>query len=231
LIDSRSARLFVIGLGEVLDKNEVTGTKINRTAVGGWSQARYQRHVENFQLQHCKEVVEALDRIVRDEELDKIVLAGDEVTISVLREQLPSQLSEKIVDVLGMDMKTRENEVLSATLEAVREDDAKNDVKKVERLFNEFRSGGLGVVGAKDTLSALNNGQVNELILSASRTEIRSDGDDEEGAAPAKGAQPLILADTLVTCAQQTGAKVTFVEDPALLEAVGGVGALLRYRL
>lgn len=231
LVDSRSARLFVIGLGEVLDKNEVIGTKINRTAVGGWSQARYQRHVDNFQLQHCKEVVEVLDRIVRDEELDKIVLAGDEVIIPVLREQLPSQLSEKIVDVLRMDMKTPENEVLSATLEAVREDNAKNDVKKVERLFNAFRSGGLGVIGARDTLSALNNGQVDELILSASRTDIRSDGDDEEEVASGERAQPFILADTLVTCAHQTAAKVTFIEDPALLEAVGGVGALLRYRL
>ena len=101
---------------------------------------------------------------MKDEELDKIVLAGDEVIVPVFREQLPPHLSEKIVDVLRIDMKTPENEVFSATLEAMRQDDAKNDVEKVERLFNEFRSGGLGVVGAQDTLSALNNGQVDELI-------------------------------------------------------------------
>jgi peptide subunit release factor 1 (eRF1) len=34
----------------------------------------------------------------------------------------------------------------------------------------------------------------------------------------------------LVTRARQTGARVTFIEDPALLSGVGGVGALLRYR-
>jgi peptide chain release factor subunit 1 len=230
LVDSQSARLFVIGLGEVIDKSEVSGTKINRTGGGGWSQARYQRHVENFQLQHCKEVVEVLDRIVRDEELDKIVLGGNEATISILRQQLPSHLSEKIVDALGIDMKAPENRVLSATLKAVREDDVKDDVKTVGRLFSQFRSGGLGVVGAKDTLRALNNGQVDELILSASRASI--DGDESNVQDSGEGAQsPLMLADTLVTCARQTAAKVTFVEDPALLEPVGGVGALLRYRL
>jgi len=31
--------------------------------------------------------------------------------------------------------------------------------------------------------------------------------------------------------AHRTGAAVTFIEDPSRLEAVGGVGALLRYRL
>jgi peptide subunit release factor 1 (eRF1) len=42
---------------------------------------------------------------------------------------------------------------------------------------------------------------------------------------------PPVLADTLVTAAHQTSAKVTFIEDPTLLKEVGGVGALLRYRL
>jgi peptide chain release factor subunit 1 len=231
LIDSQHAHLFVFGLGRLLAKEELTGTKTNRTATGGWSQARYQRHVDNFHLQHYKEVVEALDRLAKDEELDKIVLAGDEVIVAVFREQLPAHLSEKIVDVLRIDMKTPENEVFNATLEAMRQDDAKNDVEKVERLFNEFRSAGLGVVGAQDTLSALNNGQVDELILSAARKEIRSEQQDTEESPVGEGEQPPILADSLVTAAHQTSAKVTFIEDPTLLKEVGGVGALLRYRL
>ena len=41
----------------------------------------------------------------------------------------------------------------------------------------------------------------------------------------------LIVADELVTRAEQTGARVRFIEDAALLEPVGGVGALLRFRL
>jgi len=62
--------------------------------------------------------------------------------------------------------------------------------------------------------------------LSAARGEIRNDGEDKE--APG---DPPILADTLVTLADQTAAKVTFIEDSQLLREVGGVGALLRYRI
>ena len=40
------------------------------------------------------------------------------------------------------------------------------------------------------------------------------------------------LADELVTRAQQTAARICFIEDPALLESLpGGVAATLRYRI
>jgi peptide subunit release factor 1 (eRF1) len=37
------------------------------------------------------------------------------------------------------------------------------------------------------------------------------------------------ISDELVTRARQTGASVTFIEDAALLDDIGGVGATLRY--
>lgn len=37
------------------------------------------------------------------------------------------------------------------------------------------------------------------------------------------------VADELVTRARQTGANITFVENAALLDGVGGIGATLRY--
>jgi len=39
------------------------------------------------------------------------------------------------------------------------------------------------------------------------------------------------LADELVTKARQTSARISFIEDPALLEPYGGVAATLRYRV
>ena len=39
------------------------------------------------------------------------------------------------------------------------------------------------------------------------------------------------LADELVAKATQTGARITFIEDPLLLANYGGVAALLRFRV
>jgi hypothetical protein len=47
LTDMNTARIFVFGLGHVIDVEEVKGKKVHRVKVGGWSQARYQRRVGN----------------------------------------------------------------------------------------------------------------------------------------------------------------------------------------
>jgi peptide chain release factor subunit 1 len=242
LADTRSARLFVFGLGELLNKQEVSSPKVNRTSVGGWSQARYQRHVDNVHLHHAKEVIEALDRLVREDRVEKIILAGDEVIIPVLREQMPQHLDEKLVDVLRLDTTTPEHQVLQATLETMREQDAKDDEERVKRLFGQYRAGGLAVVGAPDTLAALTLGQVDELVLNASLEHFPTDEHALNklltDIAPAINNNPgtgeppsVVMADTLVTLARQTGARVTFIENPELLADVGGIGAFLRYRI
>jgi peptide subunit release factor 1 (eRF1) len=242
LADTNSARLFVFDLGRAVGGTEVSGVKLSRPTRDGWSQMRYQRHANNLHLLHAKEVVEVLGRVVREEGADHVVLAGDEVIIPLLREQLPARLKEKVVDVLRLDIRTPEHEVLKATMESLREHNTQTDAEKVRRLLDEYRAGGLAVVGARDTLSALYQGQADELLLDASAREIRLNGEEFDGAAakvhgvPAQlfagGAEPhLVAADLIVAHARQTGARVTFVEDAALLADVGGVGALLRYKL
>lgn len=65
IADTNAARLFVFGRGATVRTDDVSGTKVSRTSVGGWSQMRYQRHVENYHLHHAKEVVAALERVAR----------------------------------------------------------------------------------------------------------------------------------------------------------------------
>ncbi len=220
--DTNSARIFVFGMMKTIDQDRVKSRKVSRTQLGGWSQARYQRHVQNYHLRHAKEIVEALDRIVREEDIEQIIFGGDEVIVPILREQLPESLARKVVDVLRLDILTPEHEILSATIEAMREQDARDDATLVKSLFDEHRAGGLGAVGLDETLEALKNGQVDELLLGASTKEIRGDGGE--------GTEPF-MPDELVTRAAQTGAEVRFIEDPALLAEAGGVGAMLRFRL
>ena len=87
-------------------------------------------------------------------------------------------------------------------------------------------------------LPALANGQVDTLFLSTTLDQLYPLAEDlHEALAPAAGELPpdadasVKIPDALVTRAKQTNAHVKFIEDPALLANVGGVGALLRYRL
>lgn len=55
----------MFGTGQALRERQVQSPKTKRTSVGGWPQARYQRHVENFHL-HSSASVEDILHGVRD---------------------------------------------------------------------------------------------------------------------------------------------------------------------
>ena len=240
LTDTNTARIFVFGLGQVIDAEEVKGKKVHRVKVGGWSQARYQRRVGNAHQEHAKEVIERLAQIVREDKVSHIILAGDSVVIPLLQEQLPQEMVS-MVEVMKLDIHASEQDVLTATLAKLQEQEAKTAAEKVDRLMQQYRARGLAVVGPQETLEALANGQVEELLISGALEESHPQPEevqailapeipDSEGGTESEEPRQASLPDLLVTKAKQTGATVTFIEDAALLESIGGVAAFLRWR-
>jgi stalled ribosome rescue protein Dom34 len=117
-----------------------------------------------------------------------------------------------------MPVDAPDSRILRETLEILPREDARDDAERVARMYDAYRAGGLAIVGLAGTRAALENGQVHELLLTASPDRL-------------EGADGAAEADELVVKARQTDARVTFVEDPSLLAEAGGVGALLRFRL
>jgi peptide subunit release factor 1 (eRF1) len=183
-----------------------------------------------------------LDRVVRADNIQQIIVAGDDVAVPLLSAQLPSHLSDKIVDVMKVDRQAADSDLVEATLEALRQKDVETDRERVAEAIDAWQAGGLGVVGPEATLRALQLGQVDELLIAASPMVLKHVQRLPEDAAPAPAAtdtsaprnpdvEQLHLSDELVTRAQQTGARVRIVEDAARLEEHGGVAALLRFRI
>jgi peptide subunit release factor 1 (eRF1) len=248
--DTHTARLFVFDAGQIRDRETLTSKEVGRALDGEYSDERYRRRSDNQRQLHAKEIVGMLERIVRDEDLERIILGGDEVIIPLIRERLPVDLRERVIDVLPLDIRTPEHDIFLRTMKALRQDDLQADAMRVRELLDEHRAGGSATVGASETLAALSNGQVDELLLSASSGAIRNDGARHSVAVSSMIAtQPSSvnvvaiahetgtmdadtndIADGLVRAAQRTGSRITFIEDRALLEPIGGVGAFLRYR-
>jgi peptide subunit release factor 1 (eRF1) len=242
LLDTNKARILVFSLAATERDEKIVGEKTRRSSKGGWSQARYQRRADNIHMHHMKEVVDALEKIVRDENINQIVIAGEEVALPKLREQLPGHLAEKVVDTITLQRNAQGAEILESTLTSIRMQDAVSDVEKVQELFDEWKSGGLGVAGPEATLTAFQMGQVEELIITGSvdtlkpvqklpddaTVEMQADTSAPDG--PVDEAR-LKLSAELIKRAQQTAARIRFIEDASLLEEVGGVGALLRFRI
>ena len=232
MLDTNKARIQVLSLAAAERDEKVVSDKTRRTSKGGWSQARYQRRADNVHVQHMKEVVDALGKIVREENINQVVVSADVVALSKFKEQLPAHLADKIVDTVPQ----------SDAFDAIRVKDAETDVEKVQELLDEWQSGGLGVVGPEATLSAFELGQVDELIITGSVNTLKPVQKLPDGATfemQVETSDPtgridearLKLSAELIKRAQQTAASIRFIEDATLLEDVGGVGALLRFRI
>ena len=241
LADTNRAQIFVFATGRTVGRQELENVKTKHAKVGGWSQARYQRHEKNYHLQHAKEVVEMLERIVREENIEHIILAGDDATvIPLLRAEMPKTIEEKVIDALSLGIDTPQHELLEESLTAFQRHDSLSDMEKVERLLDEYRGDNLGVAGVPETLAALSNGQVEELLIAAKPESIQYDEEEVQKVLTLyRGEEPLpdeldqrSVADELVRRANVlSSATVTFIEDSTRLERVGGVGAFLRYRI
>jgi peptide subunit release factor 1 (eRF1) len=226
---------------------EIQGDKTGRTKVGGWSQARYQRRIENFQLQHAKETVEELEKLMSRAKIEHLVLCGDETAIMpLLRPQLSKETEESVVAVLHMSQYDSEQEIREKTHEAMGIENAVKDKERVERVFNAAKSAaGLGTLGVEKTLAALSNGQVEELVISSGFDAIKyntkkvekiledyAPGDDNSASSDLPAAdEKRQIADELIIRALNSAAKIVFVEDGSLLQEAGGVGAVLRYNV
>lgn len=241
LADTNRAQIFVFAGGKAVEREDIQNVKTKHTQVGGWSQARYQRHQENYHLQHAKEVIDMLEKIVQDEKIEHIILAGDEaVVIPLLREQMPKMIEEKVIDALSLGIDTPEHELIEETLTAFQRHDSLTDMEKVERLLNEYRADNLGVAGVPETLAALSNGQVEEMLIAAKVESIQYDEEEVKKVLELyRAEEPLpdeldqqSVADELVKRANTlSSATVTFIEDSTRLEMLGGVGGFLRYRI
>jgi peptide chain release factor subunit 1 len=253
--DTNKASIYLFGGENILDVEtetthkveEIQNEKTNRTQVGGWSQARYQRHVDNFTFHHAKETVEELEKVMNRGNVEYLFLCGDETTIMpVLRPQLSKATEDKVVGVLNMSQYHSEEEIREKTGEAMSVHNAVLDKACVERMKDAAKAAaGLGTLGVENTLAALSNGQVEELVIASNFDAINYDpgkveevleayapGDDNSTAdglpEPTEKRQ---IADELIVRALNSSAKITFVEDDSLMREAGGVGAVLRYNM
>ncbi len=215
VVDTNTARIFATraGIMEELGGPDDDPAQYGKRSMGGWSQARYQRHIDETRADFAREAAAEIELLVDSEGAGRVVLAGDQVAVPLLRNALSARVTAMVDDhTLRLDIKTPldqvgdESEPLLARAEA---DDARS---VADRLLDAVRGNGLGVAGPEATRRALENGQVDELLI-----------------------DPVAVLDEdvraeFVRQAVLTGARVEVVEDHTGFRRLGGVGALLRYR-
>ena len=215
VVDTNTCRLFVTRRGDLLEREgpDEPPDEHKRTDVGGWSQARYQRHVDMQDKRFAKEAALAIERLVQRERAQHVILAGEERAISVLDGELPETVRPLVDHVAHIQMRSSTDDVrdeIRPILSALEDAEGK-DV--ADRAIAGRQAGDLGVTGIDATMAALEAGQVDELVIDETATI------DEDFRAE------------LIRQASLTDARVEVVREHAGLLRHEGVGATLRYRI
>lgn len=216
LVDSNTARLFVTRTGAFAEVGGPDDDSVHyrKRSTGGWSQARYQRHIDKHRAEFAQEAAAEIKRLVTREGATRLILAGDEVAITPLRAALSPEIAALIQgDPLRIDIRAPRDDVAAEVQPLLAQAEADDASAVGDRLVHGVRAGGLAVAGLTETRCALEYGQVDTLVLDPAAPI------DEE------------TRSSLIRQATITGAAVEFVERHPVLAELGGVGALLRYRL
>src|SRR5919198_4382427 len=121
---------------------------------GGWSQARYQRHIEKLVQEHLKGVAEELDRSRRRLQSPKVVLVCAEEMRSEFTDALSKEAREAIVGWAPAQAHASPAELLEAITPVLEKAQARDEAEAIDRWREEAGRNGRACAGWATTLEA-----------------------------------------------------------------------------
>lgn len=207
---------------------------------GGWSQARYQRSVDNEVTAHLDQVADALLTALRDGRFDRLVLAGQLPIRSELESRLDRRVKERLHGWVDLDLSAADAEAVRAAAEPVIVKARRAHEREVlERLHQGVSTpGGHGVGGLRTTLGALSERRVETLVVDPTLASPGSRCPQcgllglHLAECPADGT-PMDQLDSIVEAAvalaYEQAAEVLLPAPAPELAAVDGIGAVTRF--
>jgi peptide chain release factor subunit 1 len=228
-------RLHTGRLEEIVDKTDEVPGKHDQ---GGWSQSRFQRHIEKLVGEHLREVAEELDRLVRAMRAPKVIVVASEETRPEFEQALSNEARDAVVGWTSAEAHAQEPELLELTGPILEEARAKEEGELIERWREEAGRGERGSSGWEQTLEAASDERVEILLYQAGveheAAQCPRCGRLSVGAGPCPldGTEMDVREDGLDLAVHQvlahggTAHALTAHRD---LDPVEGIGALLRY--
>jgi peptide chain release factor subunit 1 len=244
LIERAKARLFEVYAGEIQEHSGVLNevpARVKRGGFGGSEERRIERHIDDHVRRHFKNVADKANELVRRSGVDFLILGGTDQNVHDFHYYLNNVLHDKLAGQIQEDQNATPKTVLAKTLKIEQDLRQKNEKKLLDRFFGRIRSGGLALLGLDPTIRALQQGQVNTIVIqdgyarsgyrckACSSLLANNTSCDYCGGATERVND---IVDAAIQEALQQGCNVKFITlDDSPLAAAGSIGALLRFRL
>src|SRR5256714_389411 len=156
LVNRQTGRMF-LGDRERLDEVDVIVDNVHgQHKQGGWSQARYQRSVDEDVQDHLRNVAQAAFLRFKRAPFDHLLLGGPQETVADFESKLHAYLQQRVAGRIDVDVEnTSADEVHRAAAERIREHERGREREALNRLREGVSKGGRAAAGLEDGLEAL----------------------------------------------------------------------------
>jgi len=238
VIGREQGHLYRLRAGRLDELGDYSDETPGRHDQGGWSQARYQRHIDKLVQEHVKEVAEVLDRNRRRLHALKIVLVCSEEIRPEIMDALSSEAREAVVGWAPAEAHAGAAQLLEAVRPVLEEAEAKDESEVLGRWREDAGRGSRAASGWQQTLEAASDGRVEVLLFlegvdhPAFRCPACGRAAASGGSCPLDGTSLEPTDAGLDLAVHQTlahGGEVWAIRHQQDLAPVEGIGALLRF--
>jgi len=205
---------------------------------GGWSQANYQRHVDELTEKHLRGVADELERELRRRRNAPLVLACSEEARTEFLGLLSAEARAAVAGWTPVEAHADGAELIASVKPVLERRRAEQEEKLVARWHDAMGQRGRACAGWAPTLEATADGRVDTLLYTpnANQAVHRCPACGrlqlEDGACPLDGSELERSdegLDLLVHQTLQRGGTACPIATRPDLDPVGGIGALLRF--
>jgi peptide chain release factor subunit 1 len=238
VVSRERGQLFKLDGGKLLEIADETEDVPGRHDQGGWSQSRFERHIDEIVERHWRRVAETLDARVRRGQGLRVILVGAEDMRSEFEELLSHDVRQHLLGWTVTEAHADAPQVLAAVRPLLDEWWRSREQDVLERWRAEAARNGRASTGWEQTLEAASDGRVELLLVQngadrpAYQCPACGRAQMTDGSCPIDGTTMEGREDGVDLALHQTlahGGTVHVVREAHDLEPVGGVGALLRF--
>jgi hypothetical protein len=229
LVDHDWGRLFTVRVGEILELKDLLGLESGRRIPArNINEDHYEEHQDQV---FWNVVVEKLTGLRQSGEFDQLLIAGPPELRSSLTAQLTSELTKLLVGSFHAPGDANAASVLTEAQPALETAERNADIFALEAVRER------GVQGPEATLTALQEGNVYELLLTGDGSSVPVWCDTQgyvfavypdQGISPltGSGVEEKTLRDVLADLRERFGLKVRFLHGDQALELEGQMDGL-----
>jgi len=237
-VGKERAELYRLDGTRLVEIADESGQVPGRHDQGGWSQARYERHIEAIVFRHLGDVAATLDSAARGARGVPVVLIGPEEVRTEFEGLLAHETRARVAGWTTAEAHAEPPQLLEVALPLLAEWGERMDAQLLERWREEAGKNGRAAAGWNETLEAASDGRVELLLVrdGADRPAYRCPacGRAQAGAGtcPLDGTTMEPSPAGLDLAVHQTlnhGGTIRVIADGSVLESAEGVAALLRF--